>query len=417
MERTSIGVRSGVAVACAALLIGGCGLEKQTAPSLIGPGGPLVVMTATPDRLPRDGKSQSVVIVEVRDGSGAGVFGRRVTLGVTGGTLSQDEVVTGADGRASFAVQAPTQTDVVPGNIIQVLATPVASDFNNAVTHTLAIALTGVPNATAPAPAFTVTPTAPEINKLATFDATTTTDEGQQCMNLCTYDWNFDDGTTANGRVVTHSFGVARAYNVSLTVTDASGLTATLRQLVIPTAPAEPTVTLNVSPNPPVVNQLATFLAVGVAAANHQIVSYEWNFGDGSNTSTSSGNVTHTYSARGIYTATVRAIDDLGRAGSTSLQLNLTTGVAQGINATFYFSPTPARAGNAETFNASESTPSNGATITKYAWNWGDGSATEETDSATISHTFGSTGTYRVQLTITDSQGRTAITRQDVAVQ
>jgi len=149
-------------------------------------------------------------------------------------------------------------------------------------------------------------------------------------------------------------------------------------------------------------------------------VRYEWNFGDGSNTTTVGGNVAHTYTARGIYSATVRAIDDLGRAGSASLQLNLTTGVPTGINATFYFTPTNSSGSgfaNVTTyFHAENSTPSNGATISTYKWDWGDGS-TDETSDSIITHSFGNGGRrYVVQLTIVDSQGRTALTRQNVDV-
>src|SRR6266850_1441898 len=343
MQRTIFRTRAQwVAVAVAAVLASACGLDKQTEPSLIGPaaGGTSVFMAATPDRLPRDGQSQSVIRVEVRGADGRAIPGSRVTVGIQGGTLSQSDVVTGTDGRGTFTVQAPSQSDVVPGNVITVFATPLTTDFNNATTQTLSIALTGVTNSTAPTAAFTVTPAAPEINTVATFDATTTTDEGQQCLNQCTYQWNFDDGATATGMVVAHTFTVARGFNVALTVTDAAGLVSTLRRIVTPTFPPPPTVTLIVSPNPPVVGQDATFNAVGTAAPNHQVVRYDWNLGDSVTTSTSGGNVTHTYSTRGIYTVTVRAIDDLGNAGSTSLQLNLNTGIATGINASFFFSPT-----------------------------------------------------------------------------
>jgi PKD repeat protein len=205
---------------------------------------------------------------------------------------------------------------------------------------------------------------------------------------------------------------------VALTVTDAVGLTNTLRKLVTPTAPAAPTVTLAVAPNPPVVNQQATFTALGTPAVSHSIVRYEWNFGDGSTTSSFGGSMNHTYTSRGIYNVTVRAVDDLGQVGSTSLQLNLSTGVPTGINATFFFSPVVVRTNTGPVqFNANESTPSNGATIVQYKWIWGDVSANDESSDPVISHTFpGSVGTYAVQLTIVDSQGRTSITRQNVVV-
>jgi PKD repeat protein len=400
-----------------------CGLDSQAPPPLIGPSGlgSSVTLTASPDQLPRDGSSQSILTVTSRDPENRPMAGQRMTVVVIGGTASQDSVTTNSDGRATFAVTAPAQSVIVPGNQIVVSVTPVGQNADNALPRRVSIALMGVSNSTAPAPAFTVTPQNPEINQVATFDATTTTDEGAQCLDNCSYSWNFDDGTTATGRVVTHSFTVARAYNVELTVTDAAGLVVAMRQLVTPSMPAEPTVTLNVAPNPPVVNQQATFNAVGTAATNHQIVRYEWNFGDGSNTTTVGGNVTHTYTARGIYSATVRAVDDLGRAGSTSLQLNLTTGVPTGINATFYFTPTNSSGAafvNATTsFHAENSTPSNGATIQTYRWDWGDGASPEETSEPIIAHTFTTANRrYVVQLTIVDSQGRTALTRQNVDV-
>jgi len=203
---------------------------------------------------------------------------------------------------------------------------------------------------------------------------------------------------------------------VALTVTDGVGLTNTLRQFVTPTAPAAPTVTLAVAPNPPVVNQQATFTALGTPAAKHSIVRYEWDFGDGSTTTSFGGSMAHTYTARGIYSATVRAVDDLGQVGSTSLQLNLSIGVPTGINAVFYFTPLGPLVGLSISFDATQSTPSNGASITRYQWNWGDGSADDDTANPIQSHAFPSVNTFKVRLTVTDSQGRTSISTQDVVV-
>jgi PKD repeat protein len=402
----------------ASIVSGACSLDKQDMPALSGPSelGLSLTMTASPDQLPRDGSSQSVVTLTARDAQGRPLAGQRVTLGASGGTLSQDTVVTGSDGHTTFAVTAPQQNVVVSGNQIVVSALPVGQNSDNAVPRRISILLTGVSNSTEPVPSFAVTPQAPEINQTGTFDATATTDEGGQCLDMCTYAWNFDDGSTASGRIVTHAFSVARSYNVALTVTDASGLVVVLRKLVTPTAPAEPTATLNVSPNPPVVNQVATFNATGTAASGHSIVRYEWDFGDGVTTSTSGGNVTHTYGSRGIFTAVVRAIDDLGRAGSANLQLNLTTGVPTGINAQFFFTPIDSSAGQTVYFDANASTASNGATITNYRWDWGDGTSEDDGTTPTASHAFGASHKYVVKLTITDSQGRTSSTTQTITI-
>jgi PKD repeat protein len=396
----------------------GCGLEKQSAPDLIGPSefSLSITMTATPDQLPRDGSSQSVIVLTARDAQGRPVSGQRITLGTSlPVALSQTEVVTGNDGRATFSVRAPAPGTV--GNELVIFATPIGSNSENAIPRSVTVLIGGPSNSTEPTPSFTVTPQVPEVNQAATFDASGTTDEGGPCGSACTYTWNFDDGGTATGRVVTHAFTTARAFNVMLTVRDVTGVEAVLRQLVTVIAPSAPIVTLAVAPNPPVVNQLATFTATATPAPNHSIRQYEWNFGDGTTATTSSNTVTKTFTTRGVFEVTVRATDDLGQVGAASLRVDLNTGVPTGITAVFTFSPTNPRAGDAVNFNAASSTPSGGATITEYRWDFGDGTPPVTMSTPTIQHPFAvGDRIYVVRLTVVDSQGRTAPTTQNVTV-
>jgi PKD repeat protein len=367
-------------------------------------------MTATPDQLPRDGRSQSVVTVSARDSQGKPLAGQRVTLGAEGpdGTqLSQGDITTGADGRATFAVLAPASSAI--GNVITVFATPVGGNFENSVTRAVTIALTGPANSTAPSPAFTVNPAAPEIGQVTTFDATATTDEGGACRAACTYAWDFDDGSTGSGLQVTHVFQSARSANVALTVTDAAGTSVTRRQIVSIVAPAAPTASVAVSPNPPLLNQLATFSTTATAAAGHSVTRYDWNFGDGTTATTTSASVTKTYTVPGTYVVTVIVRDDIGQTGAGSTTFT----VGSGINATFTFSPTNPKISDAVFFNATSTTTSAGASITRYEWDFGDGSTA---DGSTASHTYGAARTYVVRLTVTDSLGRTATITQNVTV-
>ena len=403
------------ALVCATLGAAACGLDRNEMPALSGPStsGVSVVLTATPDRLPRDGSSQSVVVVEVRDANGRGINGQRVTLSSpSGAVLSQTEVITGADGKASFAVVAPSQTTVISTNSLIVQATPVGTNADNSQTQIVSIALTGTTNRTSPSPSFTVNPQIPEINKVATFDATPTMDEGVQCRDACSYEWNFDDGVTAGGRIVTHAFTVARAYQVALTVTDASGIVVTARQTVVPLAPASPTVSIQVDPNPPLLNQEAIFTALATAAPNHSIVQYEWNFGDGQTLISSGRTVTKTYTSAATVAVTVKVTDDAGQIGGASRTLTIGTGLV----AAFTISPTNPKPADVVNFNAGASTASNGATITEYRWDWGDGT-TETTANSTAQHVFNATRTYVIRLTVVDSQGRTATITQNLAVQ
>jgi len=59
---------------------------------------------------------------------------------------------------------------------------------------------------------------------------------------IVTYSWDFDDGTTASGKVVSHSYNVPGIYNVSLTVEDNDGATYTDEATVYVLPPDEETV-------------------------------------------------------------------------------------------------------------------------------------------------------------------------------
>src|SRR5688572_9165493 len=132
----------------AGLLVTGCTLENGEAPAVTGPSefGLSVTMTASPDLLPRDGTSQSLVTVTVRDEASRPVAGRRLAAGADIGRLSESDVVTSADGRATFSYTAPTPGTI--GNAAQVWVVPVGDNGGNAVARTLSINFTGPSNTT-----------------------------------------------------------------------------------------------------------------------------------------------------------------------------------------------------------------------------------------------------------------------------
>jgi PKD repeat protein len=402
-------VRS-AAIAAIAFGATACGIESQEAPSLIGPSGfaQTVSMTAVPDRLPRDGTSQSAVTITVRNESGQPVPGQRVTLGSNLGTLSQSDVVTGSDGRATFTLTAPPPGST--GNMIEVFATPVGGNFDNAVTRTLAIAVTGTPNSTVPTPQFTINPETPAAREPVTFDASTTQDEGGACGNACSYSWNFGDGVTRSGMIVTHSFAAPGTFSVVLTVTDAGGATATRQRIVTVSGSAAPTVTaITVSPVPPRSLQPVTFTAVATAAPRRSIVSYDWNFGDGTSRTTTTPSVTKTYSTQGIFVVTVTVTQDTGETASLSQQVNVTDSA---LTATIEFSPQDPRVGQRVTFTAANPT-SPGGSISSYEWDFGDGSTGS---GQTTSHTYSSANTFLVRLRLTDSNGNVGTVTRTVTV-
>ena len=398
-----------------ALGLAACSLDKQEAPSLSGPSefALSVTMTASPDQLPRDGRSQSLVTVTVRDAQGRPVSGQRVALSLptnapAGAFLSQSEVVTGSTGQATFTVTAPVSGSL--GNII-VSATPIGTNADNASARTISITATPA-NGSAPVAAFTFSPATPEIGQVVTFDASTTTDEGVVCTN-CTFAWDFGGDGTASGRVVTHTFFSAGPFVVRLVATDSAGTSgAAFQTTVNVTAITVPTVSFVAVPASPSAGQATTFTATATPSANHRISSYTWSWGDGSgDNTTSSPTIQHTFANQGRFFVTVTVRDDLGQSSSTSNNIV----VQSGLTASFTSSQVPPNGNHTMNFDASASVSNTGTKITDYAWDFGDGGATNGS-SATVQHTYGVAGSYTVKLTITDDKGRTATSTATVTV-
>jgi PKD repeat protein len=406
-----IGVAGAVALSGA---LAGCSLEDQAAPSFTGPSefAVAVNVSASPDRLPRDGRSQSVVTLTAVDPNGRAISAQRFSLtsSPSSAALSTTEVMTDSSGRAVFTVTAPPASTT--SNLIAIAASPIGTSTANSLPRIVTVALTGPSNTTAPTPSFTVTPTSPERGVSTRFDASATTDEGGACLDSCTYSWSFGDGFTDSGRTVSHTFIAPGTYTVILTVTDAAGTSASTSTAVIVRTIPPPIITLVAQPAAPLTDQVATFTATVSPATGHSVTSYSWSFGDGTSATTSSPSTTHTYSRPGVYVATVTATDDVGQTASASVQVTVTSSVT----ASFTVSPNNPVPGQPVHFNGAASTGSAGATITNYAWDFGDGDPEESGASATASHTYVDAGVYTVHLVVTDSGGRTGRTTLTVTV-
>jgi len=404
-----------VAALLAAVALTGCGIDKQTAPSPIGPSefGLSVTMTASPDQLPRDGSTQSVVTITVRDSSGKPVSGQRLSVSLptnapAGATLSQSEVTTGSNGAATIAVVAPETGSV--GNVV-ITATPVGTNFDNAVARTISIGV--IPENSAPpiVGPFTVNPSSPEVGALATLTAGAATDEGVSCASTCSFSWDFGDGSTATGQVVTHTFTQVGDYSVALTVTDRGGAFTIKRQTVTVVGVAPPTVSFTVSPTGPITGQEATFTATATPASGHRIATFNWTWGDGSDNQTASPVIHHTFSTAGTYLVVLTVTDDRGL--STRMQTPVV--VTSGVTASFTISPTSPRVSVSAAFDASASSTTTGAVITTFAWDFGDGS-TSNSSSGLATHTYSAQGLVIVVLTVSDAQGRTATLSRTVTI-
>lgn len=85
-----------------------------------------------------------------------------------------------------------------------------------------------------PIASFTVTPPQGDTTTGFSFDATGSSDPDGGIVG---YAWEFGDGNTESGVTVTHQFAMADTFQVTLTVTDNQGATASMTQEVVVTQP------------------------------------------------------------------------------------------------------------------------------------------------------------------------------------
>jgi PKD repeat protein len=82
-----------------------------------------------------------------------------------------------------------------------------------------------------PWPSFAIKPPKAGPGYSITFDASSSSPEGYN-DTITKYSWNFGDGATATGRVVTHSYSNIGNFTVTLTVIDAEGYSNTTSKIV-----------------------------------------------------------------------------------------------------------------------------------------------------------------------------------------
>jgi PKD repeat protein len=316
--------RSTVAALAAALLLSACTTKEQETPPLSGPSelSTAINISVSPDVLRQDGASQSLVTITARDANGQLLrnFPIRVEIAVNGvisdfGTLSARNLVTDANGMATLVYTAPAApaTNVDNSTTVQILVMPSGTNFDNGTFRFASIRL--VPPGVVVAPndliaLFTFSPLSPTTDSTVIFDATASASANPN-STIVSYDWDFGDGTSANGRQVTHRFDDG-SYTVTLTIRDTTNRTGTARQNVtVSIPPTTLTAAFVVSPTPPRVGEATHFDAsLSTITPPRRIVSYTWNFGDGTVITTVNPRIDHVFTQSRAFTVLLTVTDD-----------------------------------------------------------------------------------------------------------
>jgi PKD repeat protein len=260
------------------------------------------------------------------------------------------------------------------------------------------------PENTAPVAKFDMPPCI--INVACNF-ASTSTDDAQ--VTGWRWDFNGDDKPDATTASATFTYSTAEAFNVSLTVHDAQGLSDT-KTSTITIAPGQTPPTAGFTHSCSAVD--CTFTSTSTDVAPGTIVTYAWTFGDGATADVSNPSHRYTVSAPTAFTVTLTVTDNEG-ANDVATQMVTVAPVVPGN--------TPPTASFTRTCNAAQciftstSTDVAPGTIAAHAWTFGDG-ATADVKNPSHTYTVSAPTDFTVTLTVTDNQGATAVATQTVSV-
>ena len=201
----------------------------------------------------------------------------------------------------------PTATHVYSSVSTFAVTLTVTDPYNRRTSASQTVTTTAGPT---PTPKFSFSPSAPNITTRVRFDATLST--APPGRTITAYDWDFGDGVTKTGVISNNSFSVAGEYAVTLTVTDSLGVTATTSKFV-PVVVGEPTPVFVFSPTDPAPSTAVQFNASGsFAVTGRTIVSYAWDWGDGTPTGTGV-TTSHTFGPASVtYNVTLTVTDSAG---------------------------------------------------------------------------------------------------------
>lgn len=177
-----------------------------------------------------------------------------------------------------------------------------------------------------------------------------------------------------------------------------------------------PVAAFSYSPSEPSVDETVTFNASASYDPDGIIAIYFWEFGDGTNvTTTSFVLVNHVYVDVGTYIVTLTVTDNDNLTDTIASAVTVSSPELQPPVADFTYSPESPVVDEMVTFDPSASYDPDGVLVT-FFWQLGDGAIKYTLTSVPVDHAYADTGTYTVRLTVTDDHGLTDTYEETVTV-
>jgi len=214
--------------------------------------------------------------------------------------------------------------------------------------------------------------------------------------DIIEYEWDFDqDGITdETGDLTEYTFDTVGTYEVMLTVTDSIGNQA---ETIMEVEVSEQGVIarLEISESNGEVPLTVQFDASSSSYNEGNIVSYEYDFGDG-NSHVGGSSVTYKYTSVGTFSASVTVLGDDGEQDTSEVQI-----VVRPVSLTSCFTVNT-DSGSAPLFVSVDPSCSQG-TIEDYHWDFGDGDVSFDRKPET--HVYSDSGNYTITLEVTSDDG------------
>jgi PKD repeat protein len=277
------------------------------------------------------------------------------------------------------------------------------------VSSTLTVQPPDAPPNQAPQAALSLSAATLQVGGSVTADASGSLDPDGSIANY-SFDWG--DGTQSTSATP----GAAHVYDspcpacqVGLVVTDDKGLTAAASAPIDVQPPPRdnpPTASLTLSSATVEAGQQLSASAAGSSDAEGP-VEYRFAWGDGSDTGfTPDVSATHTYTSAGPVTVTLTVRDSAGQEATATAPLTVTTPPRDDPPvAALSVSPGSGSVNLTVEADATASTDDHDGASLTYVFTWGDGDrSSSSTGRAT--HTYRSTGSRTVEVTVTDTKGQ-----------
>lgn len=203
-----------------------------------------------------------------------------------------------------------------------------------------------------------------------------------QSLNAVACKWDFGDSTSSNSLNPSHVYKNYGDYTVQLVVTSANGCTDTIRKTGYVTI-IKPKINLNNLPDSGCVPFTKSF-SCSVSTVD-SVISYFWDFGDGS--SSTDAAPLHTYTTQGIFA--VKLI--IGTSGGCSDTIIKSRAIITNTRPVASFSATPRDACAKTLISFTDET----GNASKWLWDFGDGTTSMTQNPI---HLFNDTGYFSIQL-------------------